>query len=390
MSSRLPELANAVAKGDAVFFIGAGLSAGAGLPTWVELVDEMRAALTPAPTETNPMLIAQFYRNSYGDHALYTFLRKALRGRNVPPTPAHLTLASLPVRAFFTTNYDSLLERALEANHRPVHVITDDQEVGLWNEADEVQVLKLHGDLDQASSIVLTEEDYVRFLCDNLAVQRKLTEAFSWRTVIFLGYSLSDPDISLIYNNILYELGKLKRPAYILTFEKDIHKLREWERRKIFPIVVPLLPGQQKQVAIHNYLQDLKQELAKVRLQVRSDILVVEDDEDNRNILHLFLSRRYSHVSIECASDGLDALMRIAKRKPKVILVDLLMPRMDGWELIALLRDDPDHKDTEILIISAVAVDAVQAARYGVRWVFRKPAPLAELAKAIDTILDAA
>lgn len=382
--SKLRELANAISRGDAVFFVGAGLSAGAGLPTWTELVDGMREELMPEPEEANPMLVAQFYRNQHGDHKLFTFLRKALRSSTAQPTPAHRAMSSLPVRVFYTTNYDDLLETALKENGRAFHVIANDQEVSLWDERDEVQVVKLHGDLDNAKSIVLTEEDYVRFMYENKAIQRKLIDTFSFRTVIFVGYGLNDPNISLIYNNLLHELGHLKRPAYILTFDADLHKTREWERRKIFPIVIPRGEKQEKHEALYSYFKELKQEVTRVQRQTPCDMIIVEDDPAAREILHDVLAFRYPEATIECATDGLEALMMIARRQPKVILADLWMPRMDGWELLELLRNSPEHKETRIILVSANEVDRERAARLKVDAIFRKPIPHAELLAAVD------
>jgi CheY-like chemotaxis protein len=382
--TKIRELANAISRGDAVFFVGAGLSAGAGLPTWAQLVDDLRADLHPPPEEANPMLVAQFFRNEFGDYKLFSFLRKALKGSLARPTPAHRAMASLPVRVFYTTNYDDLLEASLKENGRACHVIANDQEVSLWDERDEVQVVKLHGDLDNAKSIVLTDEDYVRFMYENKAIQRKLIDTFSFRTVIFVGYNLNDPNIALIYNNLLHELGHLKRPAYILTFEADIHKTREWERRKIFPIVIPRSPEQERHEALYSYFVELKQEVARVLRQAPCDMMIVEDDPDARQILYDLLSQRYPEANVECAADGLEALMMIARRKPKVILLDLRMPRMDGWEFIELLRNSPEHSDARIIIVSAFNADLERAARFKIDAVFTKPVGHAELTAAVD------
>lgn len=384
---RVRELGSAIARGDTAFFVGAGLSAGAGLPLWSQLVDELRAGLTPTSSEMSPQLVAQFFRNQHGDYALFTLLRKALWNNRIAPSAAHRLLCSFPVRVFFTTNYDNLIEATLRNTGKPVHVISNDHEVGLWNESEEFQVVKVHGDLDNSSSIVLTEEDYVRFLFENKAIQRKLLDTFSFRTVVFVGYNLSDPDITQIYNNILYELGALKRPAYILTFENDAHKIREWERRKIFPLTIPAPAEMSKHDAFVRYLTEVKQEVARAQHQAPCDILIVEDDPDNQNILQAYLSMRYSEARIDCAQDGLEALMLIAKNHPRVILVDLLMPRMDGWELIELLRSDLDLKTTTIVVVSALTVDHSRAEALGVAAVLPKPVELRELGTFLDRYL---
>ena len=190
ISSDLKELAAAIASREAVFFIGAGLSAMSGAPTWQDLITSMKEALDPPTKELNPILIAQFYLNQYGNHKLFSHLRSTLSKVQLRPSNAHDTICSLPVNAIFTTNYDSLLENTFRSLERPVHVITDDKDLALWNENKEVQLVKVHGDLDRTASIILTEEDYDRFLRQNPGIQRKLIEIFTYRTVIFVGYSL--------------------------------------------------------------------------------------------------------------------------------------------------------------------------------------------------------
>src|SRR4051812_18019182 len=64
----LRELASAVANGDAVFFVGAGLSAVAGAPTWNEVVGRLRSRLIPPTSEESLPLVAQFFRNQFDDN----------------------------------------------------------------------------------------------------------------------------------------------------------------------------------------------------------------------------------------------------------------------------------------------------------------------------------
>jgi CheY-like chemotaxis protein len=56
---------------------------------------------------------------------------------------------------------------------------------------------------------------------------------------------------------------------------------------------------------------------------------------------------------IDAAGDGLSALDAIAAQRPDVILLDLLMPRMDGFEVIARLQKDPDRRDIPVIVLTA-------------------------------------
>ena len=187
---QLREMAGHLAGAQGVLFVGAGVSAAAGAPTWNELTEPLRNS-RPATSESSPLLLAQFFRNQLGDHELFSYLRKALG--NLQPAPVHSALCALPIRAVVTTNYDTLLETAYRQENRPCSRDQGQSPIGLWNEAEEVQLLKLHGDIDSAGSIVLTEQDYFRFMHGHPAFKRKLCDSFCHRTVLFIGFSMRDP-----------------------------------------------------------------------------------------------------------------------------------------------------------------------------------------------------
>ena len=76
-------------------------------------------------------------------------------------------------------------------------------------------------------------------------------------------------------------------------------------------------------------------------------VLVVEDDEATRAILRDMLEREGCRVDV--AENGFDALERLAKAKPDIILLDLLMPTMDGFEFLEALRGS----DIPIVVLTA-------------------------------------
>jgi CheY-like chemotaxis protein len=81
-------------------------------------------------------------------------------------------------------------------------------------------------------------------------------------------------------------------------------------------------------------------------------ILVVDDDEDLRAILVQLLSTR--GFGIEEAADGAQALATLRRGlRPALILLDLMMPRMDGWQFIAEQKDDPQLAHLPVLVMSA-------------------------------------
>lgn len=85
-------------------------------------------------------------------------------------------------------------------------------------------------------------------------------------------------------------------------------------------------------------------------------LLLVEDHADNREMLARRLTRRGFEVAL--AENGAEALAAIAARRPDLVLMDLSMPVMDGWEATRRLRVDPATAGLPILALSAHAAAA--------------------------------
>ncbi len=81
-------------------------------------------------------------------------------------------------------------------------------------------------------------------------------------------------------------------------------------------------------------------------------VLLVDDNADMRTYLRNLLS---VHWEVEGAADGVEALEAIQHRRPDLVLTDVMMPRMDGFELLAALRADPSTRDLPVVILSARA-----------------------------------
>src|SRR5581483_12179587 len=231
------ELARTIASGELVMFVGAGLSIGAGAPTWDQLCDDLRAELHPSTSEQSLPLVAQYFRNQFGDYALYSRLREKLHGASLRPTRVHELLCSLPVSVFLTTNWDSLIEQALRAIGRRAHVIVHPPDLAAWDDC-EVQVIKPHGDIERPDSLVVTAHDYSQLLGADTALRAKLVDLLRYRPVCFVGYSMRDEDVTLLYSQAVGEFGALPRAAFMLTFETDPHLLRELKRRGVRPITI--------------------------------------------------------------------------------------------------------------------------------------------------------
>ena len=120
--------------------------------------------------------------------------------------------------------------------------------------------------------------------------------------------------------------------------------------------------------------------------QASARILLVEDDFILRTSLAEFLmSEGYA---VECAAHGLEAFQRLSsgEAKPAVIVLDLMMPYMDGFEFRTLQRALPSVKDVPVVVITGNGRAAVEAQRMDVEETFYKPVNTWRLLRTIKSL----
>jgi two-component system, OmpR family, phosphate regulon response regulator PhoB len=81
-------------------------------------------------------------------------------------------------------------------------------------------------------------------------------------------------------------------------------------------------------------------------------ILVVEDDPSISELVSLTLSNA-GHI-VAAAADGVEALEKIRREKPDLVVLDILIPEPDGWKLYTIIRNDPALAHVRILILTAL------------------------------------
>ncbi|ANC92138.1 transcriptional regulator [Azospirillum humicireducens] len=109
-------------------------------------------------------------------------------------------------------------------------------------------------------------------------------------------------------------------------------------------------------------------------------VLVVDDNRINRHLL-LALLERGGITLIEQAEDGQEALARMERFKPDLVLLDLMMPQMDGFEMCRILRADPRWRSLPVLVQSSLnrVEDRARAFRAGATDYVTKPINAVEL-----------
>lgn len=114
-------------------------------------------------------------------------------------------------------------------------------------------------------------------------------------------------------------------------------------------------------------------------------VLVVDDEQPLARILSFALQNE--GFSVEVATDGIDCMNKISAFEPDAVLMDIMMPRLDGIETIRLLRQNRLHRDIVIIAVSAKASPRSQqeALDAGADLFVKKPFQVGAL---IQTVVD--
>jgi hypothetical protein len=170
------DLVEAVARGNAVAFVGAGLSQAAGLPGWATAVKQLvewgpsrgfplshKSDLSALIAKGELLLVVDDLRETYGWQAFHEALLSVFDRPNLQPTDTHLLITQIPFRAVLTTNYDMLLEAA--------YVIRDKRQPPVYLQTQEAELS--HALRDDAFHIVTT----VRLMMISLLPNHSVAES---------------------------------------------------------------------------------------------------------------------------------------------------------------------------------------------------------------------
>lgn len=114
------------------------------------------------------------------------------------------------------------------------------------------------------------------------------------------------------------------------------------------------------------------------------NILMVDDVPLNLLVVTKMLSR--FNFKIRTASNGVEALLKVDEEKPDLILLDILMPQMDGFETLSRLKANPDTADIRVVILSALnsTEDIVKGYNLGANDFITKPIIMEKLISCVS------
>lgn len=235
----IPEqLVKEFSKGAGSVFVGAGASIAAGLPSWTELIEPLRAKITDCPPSATLPDVAQFYENQFSRLRLEKYVEDRLGHLDAEPTDLHFALAEiLRVGRIYTTNFDTLIEDAakkLKIKFRTI--LNTDPPVSF--DRDLLTIVKLHGDMHRTGSYIITSQDYESFFRRHPGLTTQILSEFQTGTVLFLGYSHNDPDLRMIIRRVTDQNGHFSRRHYSVQREPGLAITKDLDRRCIEVIPV--------------------------------------------------------------------------------------------------------------------------------------------------------
>ncbi|HEU0028595.1 MAG TPA: response regulator [Ktedonobacterales bacterium] len=117
-------------------------------------------------------------------------------------------------------------------------------------------------------------------------------------------------------------------------------------------------------------------------------VLVVDDSPTVRKIVQLTLQRE--NIQVVTAGDGLSALAAVSDTQPDLILLDIVLPRMDGYNICHLVRNNPEYRDLPIIMLSGKdgIFDKMRGRLAGSTEYITKPFDSSELVQAVRRYLD--
>ena len=185
--------------------------------------------------------LAQEYETAFGRSDLHGFLRQLIRDEDFKPGDAHSKLLRLPWRDVFTTNWDTLLERARsQVDDRAYSVVRDMDEIPLVKRP---RIVKLHGSLPAQFPLIFTEEDYRTYPTRFAPFVNTVQQAMMETMFCLIGFSGSDPNFLHWSGWVRDNLGALAPKIYLAGWlDLSPHRRRMLEDHNVALIDLARLP----------------------------------------------------------------------------------------------------------------------------------------------------
>ncbi len=213
------EYSKALHEGAAAVFAGAGLSVAAGFVDWKGLLKPLADELSLSLDREHDLVkVAQYHVNHHSNrHDLAALILDQFSSRQAQVTTSHRILARLPISVYWTTNYDSTIEQALEEAGKVADVKHEQSQLPHTQAGRDAVVYKMHGDYRHGASAVLAKEDYEKYHLVRGDFLTALAGDLLSKTFLFIGFSFSDPNMDYVLSRMYAKHSTNQKKHYCLV-----------------------------------------------------------------------------------------------------------------------------------------------------------------------------
>jgi len=255
-----------IEDGKCIPFIGSGFSMnaivrdGGKMPDWSGLTEALAKTVGLSQDLDGPS-VASAFEKKFGRVQLIEAIRQSLHFDCVEPGDAHMAFAQLPFDTIYTTNFDLLLEDSFSRAKRPFHTIVGEIQMSFHGGPWTTSIVKMHGDLRHQEHVIVTIEDYANYLNNYPFIATHLSAQLITKTALFLGYSLTDPDLLNIRRVVKSRLGKYERMAYIIGFDCDPREIGEKLKANLHVINLDTTHGSSKTELLSTFFREIQERI---------------------------------------------------------------------------------------------------------------------------------
>lgn len=210
-----------IEENNAAIFAGAGLSAASGHVDWKGLLKEFADELYLDIEKENDLIsLAQYHlnKNANNRHTLNQKIANEFHHGKLPNVN-HEILARLPITTFWTTNYDRLIEKALDSKGKVVDVKYTTQHLANTIHGRNAILYKMHGDVEHPDNAIISKDQYEKYYHSHGAFINTLSGDLVSKTFLFIGFSFTDPNLDYILSRIRVTYQNNQRKHYCIFRE---------------------------------------------------------------------------------------------------------------------------------------------------------------------------
>lgn len=242
MNAIIPILADKLRQGNVVAFLGAGASRTyvddrsgktyPGLPSASEIVQSLSKKKPYINENMSFPQVMFMVKQVENRNEVERILEDHIDAPTLNPLPVHQLLADMSFSAFITTNYDRLLEKALEKQRKKFISIIEENDVSRWRNS-QLPVIKIHGCVSRPKTMIAAEDEYRPLSSSKPVMAALLTALLANKTVLFLGFSLADDDFRTLYQELKGLLGNNMPTSYAIVRNCDDYQKIYWGKQGV-------------------------------------------------------------------------------------------------------------------------------------------------------------